>query len=555
MLRYLQIRNFAVIAELELEFREGMTVFTGETGAGKSILVEALGLLMGDRFDSHMLRAGCEQAQINAVFACPPDAAIQTLLGGQGIDVEDELILKRQFGADGRTRAFINGSPATNQNLRALGEHLADIHGQHEHHSLLRRDTQRDLLDLYANHGALVQAVAETHTRIRSLQAELEALPGNQADVEKETEVLRYQLDELAAANPTADGIVRLEAAHRRAVNVGRLAESGQAALATLAEDDNSLESSLQRVASELQSLSRLDPRLAETQELLSTAGIQLQEAAHGLRAYLDSLEGDPAEIERLEQQMALLHELARKHHLRVEQLPEQLEVLRARLTAVEASAGRRAELMDLITAALAAYHRAAETLHASRSEAAKRLAKAVIGNMRKLGMGGGIFEIGVDMQSNNEPGPHGNDRIEFRVSTNAGQPPKPLTKVASGGELSRISLAIQVITAAGKTIPTLVFDEVDVGIGGRTAEIVGRMLRALGEKRQVLCVTHLPQVAALGHDHMRVAKSARKGETWVEVARLDDEAKVAEIARMLGGITIGPETVEHARAMLAQAG
>ncbi len=325
--------------------------------------------------------------------------------------------------------------------------------------------------------------------------------------------------------------------------------------LGNLAEDETSIDSALQRLAAELRGLVKLDARLGDTLELVNSAAIQVGEAAHGLRGYLDGLDGDPGEIEDLERQITLLHELARKHHLRVEQLPEQLEVLRARLEAVEASAGRRAELKALIAVALSDYQRAADALHDSRGKAAKRLSKAVAANMRELGMGGGLFEIGVDQQANTEPGPLGNDRIEFRVSTNAGQPAKPLNKVASGGELSRISLAIQVITAAGKTIPTLVFDEVDVGIGGRTAEIVGRMLRALGEKRQVLCVTHLPQVAALGHDHLRVAKSTRKGETWVEVARLDPEAKVAEIARMLGGIIIGPETVEHARAMLAHAG
>ena len=555
MLRLLQIRNLAVIAELELEFGSGMTVFTGETGAGKSILIEALGLALGDRADSTMVRAGCEQASVAAIFTPPQDAEFRRTLEESGIDWDDELVIKRQFGTDGRSRAFVNGSPVPVQVLRALGEHLADIHGQHEHQSLLRRDAQRELLDTYGGNEAQLVEVVSNFEQVRRVERELARVEGLQGNAEQETELLRYQVAELHAVQPTADGIAALEEEHRRITNAGRLAEGCRQTLAVLSEEDASAQPLIERASHELHGLAKIDSRFNEVVELLETAHIQLREAEHWLRDYSDRLDADPSRVQQLEAQIAVLHDLARKHHVRPERLPEQLTQLEQRLAELEHSAERRQQLRQELEQALSEYQKATVILHDARVGAGKKLARAVSHNMQELGMAGGRFSIDVETLGEDTIAVHGSDRVEFLVSANPGQPLKPLSKVASGGELSRISLAIQVLSAQGKGVPTFVFDEVDVGIGGRVAEIVGRMLRELGEKGQVLCVTHLPQVAALGHHHVQIVKTIANGQTHIAVNGLNSNGRVDEIARMLGGVTITAQTVAHARALLKQAG
>ncbi len=551
MLRYLQVKHLAVIDEVELEFDGGMTVFTGETGAGKSILIEALGLALGDRAESSMVRAGCEQASISAIFDPPPDTAFAALLEQHGIEREEELVIKRQVGSDGRSRAFVNGSPVPLTVLRAIGERLADIHGQHEHHSLLRRDAQRELLDEFGHHEQLLDAVGSAHARLRALQERLVQLEGASGSAEGEADLLRYQVSELKALQPTPEGIAALEEEHRRLANAGRLAEGCGQILDLLSDAEDNAQVMADRAAREVNALARLDARFAEVAAMLEAASIQLGEAALWLRHYAGGMDADPARVEQIEQQIAGLHDLARKHRVPAPELPAQLVRLEQRLYELEHGAELRQQLRREIEAALQGYDEAAQRLHEVRVKAAKKLAAAVTRNMHELGMPGGRFAVGVESPGAAARAAHGSDRVEFEVTANPGQPMRPLIKVASGGELSRISLAIQVLSARGKRVPSFVFDEVDVGIGGRVAEIVGRMLRDLGGSGQVLCVTHLPQVAALGHQHIRIEKAIDDGTTRIDASPLGSEARVEELARMLGGVTITKQTVAHARAML----
>ncbi|MCG3203326.1 MAG: DNA repair protein RecN [Gammaproteobacteria bacterium] len=551
MLRYLQVKHLAVIDEIELEFDGGMTVFTGETGAGKSILIEALGLALGDRAESSMVRAGCEQASISAIFDPLPDAAFSELLEQHGIEREEDLVIKRQVGSDGRSRAFVNGSPVPAAVLRSIGERLADIHGQHEHHSLLRRAAQRELLDEFGHHEPLLGVVGTAHGHVRALQDRLAQLEGDSGSADSEAELLRHQVSELKALQPTAEGIAALDEEHRRLANAGRLAEGCGQLLDLLSDAEDNAQGMVDHAAREVGSLARLDARFAEVAAMLEAASIQLGEAALWLRHYCDGMDADPARVEQIEQRIAELHDLARKHRVPVPELPAQLGRLEQRLYELEHGAELRQQVRADLAAALQAYDEAAMRLHEARVEASTGLAAAVTRNMHELGMPGGKFVIGVGLQDDAARAAHGGDRVEFEVTANPGQPLRPLSKVASGGELSRISLAIQVLSAEGRHVPTFVFDEVDVGIGGRVAAIVGRMLRELGGNGQVLCVTHLPQVAALGHHHIRIEKTVGAGTTRIEAAPLGREARVEELARMLGGVTITKQTVAHARAML----
>ena len=551
VLRYLQVKHLAVIDEVELEFEGGMTVFTGETGAGKSILIEALGLALGDRAEVSMVRAGCEQASVSAIFGPLPDVALAALLEQHGIEREEELVIRRQLGSDGRSRAFVNGSPVPLTVLRAIGERLADIHGQHEHHSLLRRDAQRELLDEFGHHDELLDAVGSAHRRLRELQERLAQLEGVSGSADGEAELLRYQVSELKALQPTAEAIAALEEEHRRLANAGRLAEGSARILELLSDAEDNAQALVDHATREVNALARLDARFAEVASMLETASIQIGEAALWLRHYADGMDADPARVTQIEQRIGELHDLARKHRVPPSELPGQLARLEQRLYELEHGAELRQQVRRDLQAAAHAYDEAATRLHEARVKTAKKLAAAVTRNMHELGMPGGKFAIGVEGPSDAARAVHGSDRVEFEVTANPGQPLRPLSRVASGGELSRISLAIQVLSAQGKRVPTFVFDEVDVGIGGRVAEIVGRMLRELGGTGQVLCVTHLPQVAALGHHHIRIEKAVADGTTRIEASPLEREARVQELARMLGGVTITKQTVAHARAML----
>lgn len=554
MLTHLHIRNFALVEALELSFEQGMSVLSGETGAGKSILLDALGLTLGDRADSGVVRHGSERAEISASFTTNGLPVVNAWLEEHELAMDSECILRRTVSIDGRSRAFINGQPLPLQMLRELGEQLVDIHGQHAHQSLLKREVQRQLLDDYAEHGPLLKQTAQSFQQWHQLQHELEQLQRLAGERDSRLELLRYLVEELEALQLQPEEIVALDEEHGRLANVSQLQEGAQRAATQLyEEDETALLSLLQRTVHELQELQEIDPALAPTNELLETAAIQLREAAGELRHYVDALDNDPERLYIVEQRLAAIHELARKHRMDPEQLPPLLEQLQQELAELESAGTRLDGLQRRIDTTLADYHQAAGKLSKGRTQAAKTLADLIGKNMQQLGMGGGRFDITLT-PIEAIASAHGQETVEFQVSANPGQPLRPLSKVASGGELSRISLAIQVISAGKEGIPTLIFDEVDVGVGGGVAEMVGRQLRALGTDRQVLCVTHQPQVAAQGHHHFRINKSSDKGDTRTTVEVIQGEQRVAEVARMSGGIAITEQTLSHAREMLKQA-
>jgi len=555
MLTRLHIRNFALVEHLELEFAPGMTVLTGETGAGKSILLDALGLVLGDRADSGTVRAGCDRAEISATFDIRSLGAVRAWLEERELNLDDECILRRTVSADGGSRGYINGQPAPVQSLRELGEQLVDIHGQHAHQSLLKRDLQRQLLDGYAGHDALAEQVSTAYRRWRELQQELERLTRAAGERDSRLELLRYQVGELEALGLSTEELASLEEEHGRLANASRLQEGAQRALDLLYEgDEMAVVSLLGRTLSELRELQAIDGQLGGACELLDSAAIQAREAASELRRYLDRADLDPQRLDWVEQRLAAISELARKHRCGGEELPALLERLQGELAELEQAGQRLDGLEAEISRCRDGYLKLARELSAGRRKAAQALASQVSANMAELGMKGGRFEVALEAVEDDEPAPHGLERVELLVSANPGQPLKPLAKVASGGELSRISLAIQVISAGRGSIPTLIFDEVDVGVGGGVAEMVGRQLHALGGERQVLCVTHQPQVAAQGHQHLQVSKQTQGETTRSAVKVLDEEARVEEIARMLGGMTITGQTLSHAREMLALA-
>ena len=556
MLRYLQVQNFAIVSELELEFGGRLTVFTGETGAGKSILIQALGLVLGDRADSTMIRTGMDKASVTAVFNTEDAREVLEALEAQGNGQEignSECIIKRQLSSDGRSRAFVNGTAVTVQQLRQLGELLVDMHGQHEHQSLLRRDVQRDLLDEFAGHAALVVAVADNAARWQQCSAKLQSLTGGIGNIDEECERLRYDIAELERVQPDALDITDLELEHKRRSNLFDLQTGGETLLNNLADGEINASSLLADAGRALQTLSDVDDSLSGLVKLLEGASIGVNEAVNELRRYLDGLESEPGALTDLESRLTVVHDTARKFRCPIAELPTRLANLLAQMADLQNRADRLSGLEAELADTERDYQESSDALSASRSDHAKTLAADVTCVMRELGIPSGTFEIKLSSAGNRAPVAHGNDIIEFQVSANPGQPPRPIAKVASGGELSRISLSIQVCAARDKGIPTMVFDEVDAGIGGGVAEIVGQQLRSLAEKRQILCVTHLPQVACLGHQHLQVSKHAGGNNTATTIVTLDKAERTEEIARMLGGLTITAQTRAHAREMLAQ--
>lgn len=555
MLTYLQIRDFATVERLELETTAGMTVLTGETGAGKSIVLDALGLALGDRADSAVIRHGKERADLTFGFDIAHCADAKAYLAERELDDGDECVLRRTVGRDGRSKAYINGQPATLQNLRELGEMLVDIHGQHSHQSLLRRDVQRQTLDDYARHAPLLARVGEAYARWDGKRQELARLRGAQGDRTARLDLLAYQVRELDALALGPNELPELEEEHRRQANASRLIAGCQDAyqLAYEGEEVSAL-ALLGRASTALEPLTAFDARLRGPAELIGNAMMLIEEAAGELRRHLDHLDLDPERLEAVEQRLAAIQSQARKHRVRPEELPALHERLATELGELQHLDVRLDGLEQEITAAAADYQRLAGQLRASRESAAARLGDLVGAKMQLLGMKGGRFAITLHPLAGDDFGPSGSERVEFMVSANAGQPLQPFNKVASGGELSRIGLALAVITAETGRIPTLVFDEVDVGIGGGTAEIVGRLLHELGRRHQVLCVTHQPQVAALGDHHLQVSKDSDGRETRTRVGQLHADARVREVARMLGGVEITAQTLSHAQEMLERA-
>lgn len=556
MLTHIHIRDFAIIDELELELDNGMTALTGETGAGKSILVDALGLLLGDRADASWVRHGSDKAEISAGFTSAHLDTVQRWLVTQELDSADqECQLRRVIHREGRSRAYINGSPVPLQSLRALGDLLVDIHGQHEHQSLVRREIQRELLDGFGGHDRELETVGGDFRNWRTAQDELEQLRALAQERDSRLEFVRFQVEELEGLAVGADEIPELETEHARLANAGYLLESCQKSLQQLYEADAGCAHHLisQSLAT-VEELAQLDAVLKPVQELLSDAQIQVQEAAEELRRYADGLEQDPQRLQWVEQRLGAIHDLARKHRVEAAALPALLEQLQTELQTLDHADQRLSGLAAEVAQHRAAYETSATKLHKARKRAAKAFGQRVSEAMQGLGMAGGQFQVQVSERSDGKFSAQGCDQIEFLVSANPGQPPMPLGKVASGGELSRISLAIQVIAADNAHIPTLIFDEVDTGVGGGVAETVGKQLRALGGQRQVLCVTHLPQVAAQAHQHLQVSKLAGDDTTRTSIRTLVSAERVDEVARMLGGIEITASTRQHAEEMIEQA-
>jgi DNA repair protein RecN (Recombination protein N) len=549
MLRRLLIRDFVIVDRLELEFAAGFGALTGETGAGKSILLDALGLALGGRAEAGMVRHGRDKADVTAEFDVPPGPEVAAWLAEQEIPEEDgQLLVRRTVEAGGRSRAWVNGMAATLGQLRELGEWLADIHGQHAHHALLRGETQRQLLDAQAGSLALAGEVAALYRR---WQRALGALAGAQQDsaaAAREREMLAWQVRELEelAFDPAA--WQELNAEHGRLAHAASLLEGSDEVLAALGEGDYALAPQLDRLVGRLAGLAGFDARLADIQELLSAAAISAGEALHELRRYRDRLDLDPARLSEVEQRIGAVTDMARKHRVAPEELPELLARCSARLVELARQADPEA-LAREVALTESAFRSAAGRLSALRAPAARALGAAVSAAMQTLAMAGGGFEVA--LRPDEEGSAAGLETVDFQVAANPSQPLRPLGKVASGGELARIGLAIQVITSRNAATPTLIFDEVDVGIGGGVAEIVGKLLRQLGLERQVLCVTHLPQVAAQAHWQWSIAKVRRGEDTLSQVVTLDRDGRIEEIARMLGGVTITGTTREHAAEML----
>ena len=498
-----------------------------------------------------MIRSGCERAEVSAGFDVAQCPEARDWLAEQALDDGEECVIRRVLVRQGRARAFINGRSASGAQLRALGDLLVDIHGQHAHQSLLRPAAQRALLDAYGGQSEQAAAVAERYRRWRELDTRLAELTAARTQRAERMDLLRFQVEELAALGLADGELQALDAEQHRLANLGRLQGAAAALVELLYEGEGALRDQLGHAGAELAGLVDIDARLSEPRELIDSATVQVEEAASALRAYLDHLDMDPARLAEVEARLGRIHDLARKYRIQPAQLSDTLAERQAELDALEQDDKTLGTLQADRDAALSTLLEAARRLSEARRSAAERLGAAVTGLMQELGMGGGQFAVAVETGGDDQVGAQGLDAVAFQVSANPGQPLQPLAKVASGGELSRISLAIQVATAELGRIPTLVFDEVDVGIGGGVAEIVGRLLRRLGETRQALCVTHLPQVAAQAHQQLRVQKQAVDGQTYTDIAPLADDARVEEIARMLGGTEITATTRAHAAEML----
>ena len=559
MLRQLKISNFKIVEELVLDLQSGMSVITGETGAGKSVLVSALNLVLGDRADRGVVLEGAERAELTATFELRDNAEAQNWLRQR--DLDDSLdgsldggaqcIIRRILTQEGRSRAYINGQPSPMADLRELGEMLVDIHGQHEHQSLLRADVQLQLLDQFAGHIDLIEQVRSSAESWRTLSDTIQTLQANVAEAEARRDFLDFQLAELQLLDMSEQEIIELDQEQKRLARAGETLESGHLAYQLCSDGSDSAASSLTKAIQQLSDIP--DPALSATIELLNSAQIQVEEAASDLQSYLEKLDLDSGRVGEIEQKMEQLFEMSRKHRIKPAELPRLLSDLQEERQQLESGDERLQQLCDELAAIEKQYRSAAEKMSASRKKAAKKIAKQVTERMQGLGMAGGDFRVQLESLDSNTPSVRGNEKAVFEVSTNPGQIHKPLGRVASGGELSRISLAIQVITADHSAISTRIFDEVDSGIGGDTADIVAERLHELGEKNQILCITHLAQVAARGDQHFKVLKQIVKGQTRVDLTELAGKDKTTEIARMLGGNAESKQALAHAEEMLSK--
>ena len=550
MLAHLSIHNYLLVEQVDLDFAPGLTVLTGETGAGKSILIDALALALGERAEASVVRGNAARAEISAEFRIAGFPELKAWLADADIEYEDDvLILRRTIDAGGRSRAFINATPVTLMQLKSAAEYLLDIHGQHAFHALLRRPMQRQILDSYAGATALVTAVdAAWHAWQAAMQRRQQVQTSSQAR-QTEREGLEAALSALLQLGADLTRWPEMQAEHARLAHVTQLTEGSQTVIQVLDEDEASVQQQLSSVSARITQLAELDTGLAENIQLLQMANANVAEAVRGLRRYADKLSPDPVRLAELDSRMSDMHQLARKHHTTPDALGELRDALRAKLEALNRE-DDLAALQQAEHSALAEYQQLASTLTQQRQQAAKTLAKSVTAAIQELALKDSQFQVALFPLD--EPRAYGMEEIEFQVTAHASLPFGPLAKIASGGELSRIGLAIQTALSNVAGVSTLIFDEVDVGIGGAVAESVGRRLAKLGLTRQVLVITHLPQVAARGAQHMRVIKQGRGEKRVTQIEVLDADARVEEIARMLGGHTITATTRKHAAEMLA---
>lgn len=554
MLTHLNIQNFTLVDRLDLDIKAGMTVITGETGAGKSIVLDALALTLGDRAEADRVRAGASRADITATFDTSAIPSAQEWLLNMDLQQPDnpqECLLRRLINNEGKSKSYINGQPVTLQQLRILGEMLIDIHSQHEHQSLLIKDTHRRLIDEFAGQTELAKQVRLAFREWHSRLEHFIHLRDNAADVSARFQLLSYQANELEQLGLQPGEQAKLEAEQRSLANAEEILHGSQQLAAFCGDDEQGLSVNLHRALHILRNLPEKTAALQTAEELLTSAQIQVEEAQHEIDRHIDSFNLDPARLAVVEDRLSAIYDLARKHRIQPEKLPAFIEKLSTELEQLQGGDGKLDQLAQQVAQAEKTYRQLAEQLSAKRSKAGTSLAKQVNEQLKLLAMTNANLSISL-IPLTDKPGPNGLEDVEFLISTNPGQAPRPLAKVASGGELSRISLAIQVITAKTSATPTLVFDEVDVGIGGATGDVVGQLLRQLGERGQVICVTHLAQVASKGHQHLQVVKTASKKSAESTLVELAGESKVEEIARMLGGLKITDQSLAHAREMLA---
>ena len=554
MLSLIRIRNYAVIDELELEFGSGLSVLTGETGAGKSILVDALGLALGDRADANTVRKGKKRAEICVTFDCPDNHPALMWLSEHELDEEQACMIRRTISAEGRSRAFINNQPVTLQDLRNLGASLVEIHGQHAHQSLLQKVNQRRILDFHGKHQPLLESVSQLFENWQKLKTKLDDSRRGIEDREEQLEFLRNQEKTLVTLSLEDGEVNQLQTEHGRVANIEHLAAGINQSLEKLYEGEigsaHTLIASSQRI---LQSLAELDPELKENLALLNGVEIDIREIATGLSRYRDQLDMDPQRLEWIETRIAKIRELARRYKVEEIQLETLLTTVAERIQEIEQADESLASLENNVGSAADLYYKAAEELSKARKKSAISLGKSVSSQLKDLGLPHGQFCAALTQKTNEYADANGLDQVEFQISLNPGQPLGPLAQMASGGELSRISLALEVVGTGEKTVTTMVFDEVDAGIGGSVAEIVGRRLEKIGVNRQVLCVTHLAQVASQGQHHYRVSKLTDGQTSITKVRLLADEEKLEELSRMLGGIEITERTRAHAAEMMAR--
>lgn len=549
MLTHLSINNYTLVDKLDLELQPGMTAITGETGAGKSVLLDALGLTMGDRADADRIRAGHKRADINASFDIERLAEARQWLRDHDLDVDGECLLRRVITSEGRSRAYINGQPVTIGQLRALGEMLIDIHAQHEHQSLLKKDTQRRLLDEYAGHQDLLLKLGQTYRDWQAALARFTSLKENAEESDARVQLLSYQVEELDQLTIQPGEVEKLEVEQKTLANGESILHNSYQLVALCGGEDQSILEGLNRALQLMDDLPEDNPAFREAAQMLASAQIQVEEAQHEIERYIDGFDLDPERLQAVEERLTAIFDIARKHRVQPVELTLLHENLSSELQGLSGEDGDLEQLGAKVQQLEANYRALGQTLSAQRASAGKQLAKAINQQLKKLAMEHARLEV--ELSTTDKPSATGLEDVQLVISTNPGQPLKPLVKIASGGELSRISLAIQVVTAQTSPAPTLVFDEIDVGIGGATADIVGQLLRQLGDKAQIICVTHLAQVASKAHGHLRVNKITKGTKVVTTLEQLSQEQKVEEIARMIGNNKMTQTSLDHAREML----